>query len=120
MTATMSASWRRRESLCSFVGGFVLAVVLQQPTGWWLNSGVGVAVTLAGVVTAAIVVAAVGPVLGRRDQARALWVGVNAGLAASLLRVGPGTIWPIVIVIGGALTGVAVFLGAFAGGALRK
>jgi hypothetical protein len=36
-------------------------------------------------------------------------------MATVLFRVGPGTIWPIVLVVGGGLAAAAVFAGVVAG-----
>ncbi|MES1254813.1 MAG: hypothetical protein ABUS56_04350 [Acidobacteriota bacterium] len=97
--------------------GAVVAASLQGVAGWWLNSGRGVAVTLAGVFACAVLFAWRGG--GSRRRAAALWVGVMAGLAACLVATGPGTIWPIVLVVSAGLTAVTTLAGTRIGGLLH-
>jgi hypothetical protein len=112
MAATTNAS--QGESLLMFAGGFVVAVVLQRLTGWWLNSGIGIAATLGGVFVLSVIAALVRSG-GRRARLTWLWAGVNVGLTIALVLSGPGTIWPIVMVVGAALTGATVMIGGLIG-----
>ena len=80
------------------VTGAATAASLQAYTGWWLNSGTGVACTLAVLFLLALYV---GLSSSRSLYVRgiALWAGAMTGLAASLFWIGPGTIWPIVLTV---------------------
>ena len=90
-----------------FVIGLAFAVVLHGLVGWWLDSGPGVASTVAALFVLAVLVARDKP------QALSLWLGVMIGMTAMLLSIGGGTMWPLVIVIGGVMTGMTI-LGAWA------
>jgi hypothetical protein len=94
--------------------GAVSAASLQACTGWWLNSGTGVACTVAILFLLALCVGSWSP---RSPWARAtaLWAGAMTGLAASLVCIGPGTIWPIVLIVSSALTACAVLAGISVG-----
>jgi len=98
-----------------FGAGFVVPVAVLRIEGWWLNSGRGVALALA-ILFALGAAAAV----GRRERwprrAGAVAFGSTVGSAAMLFRIGPGTIWPIVLVTAAALSAAA----AFAGGAIAS
>ena len=97
-----------------FLAGVLAAVLIQRATGWWLNSGHGVAVTLVALFATALLLARLHP---SRSLPRglALWLGTMAAMTAILFWTGPGTIWPIVIVVAGALSGAAIGLGVLAG-----
>jgi hypothetical protein len=100
-----------------FVVGIVVSVSVHMANGWWLNSGRGVALMLALLAAAATIVVRL---LGAAptQPAGSLWAGSFLGMVATLVWSGAGTIWPIVLVVGGALSAAAVALGAVAGGAL--
>jgi hypothetical protein len=87
-------------------------------SGWFLNSGRGVsAVGLACAVVGALVG------FGRRDSVpKAVMVASGAVVAmiAVLFSIGPGTIFPIVIVFGTAIIAGATAAGAGAGTAVRR
>jgi hypothetical protein len=73
------------------------------PTGWWLNTGHGAALTslVLALLAIAIAVPAAGPrSTGSLQRPVALWAGANIGLAVVLFRVGPGNIFPIVLAFG--------------------
>ena len=76
--------------------------------GWWLNSGESVELTQVTLFFAALAVLSRSgaPVRG----AVAMWVGVLVGMVLHLM---PKTdnMWPIVLFIGGTLTGGAILLG---------
>jgi len=90
--------------------GLVTAMLLQMTGGWWLNSGRGVATTMAVLFGTALGVCL------RSDapwfRATAMCIGAIAGMTATLFWIGPGTIWPIVLVVAVALTCAAVYAGA--------
>jgi hypothetical protein len=96
------------------------AATIEQGSGWFLNSGVGVAVVL-GVLAAAAAVTAMAT--SRFDVLRgagAFAGGAIAAMAVTLFIVGPGTIFPIVIVVGSLCIGIAALAGGCAGMALRS
>jgi hypothetical protein len=94
------------------------------PTGWWLNSGRGVALTVSVLTGAALVVGLRGFAwpAGRAEAmaAAALWAGINVGMAAVLFSAGPGTIFPIVLAVGAAISALAVSAGVLAGARLAR
>jgi hypothetical protein len=99
-----------REGVGPLTIGLLTAMLLQMAGGWWLNSGRGVATTMAVLFGTAIGVCL------RSDapwfRATAMSIGAIAGMTAMLFRIGPGTIWPIVLVVAAALTCTAVYAGA--------
>lgn len=90
--------------------GLLVAVALQAAAGWWLNSGPRV---VAGELVFLILAAGVSGLSRRRQAARlvALWLGVQIGLTGFLFWMGPGTIWPLTLAMGGVLSAVAVAAG---------
>jgi hypothetical protein len=94
-----------KENVPCFVVGAGVATVSLASVGWWLDSGVGVAVMLALLFTAALAMAQ------SWRKATAVWVGAMAATLAGLLLEGPGTLWPIALVLSGVLMAVAVFAG---------
>lgn len=99
-----------REGVGPFTVGLLAAILSQIAGGWWLNSSRGVAITMAVLFGMAIAVCL------RLDapwfRATAMSIGAIAGMTAVLFRIGPGTIWPIVLVVAAALTCAAVYAGA--------
>jgi hypothetical protein len=89
--------------------GLTTAMLLQMTGGWWLNSGRGVATTMA-----ILFVTAIG-VCGRSDtpwfRAAAMATGALAGMTVTLFWIGPGTLWPIVLLVAAGLTCTAVYAG---------
>jgi hypothetical protein len=86
--------------------------------GWWLNSNKSVELTLGAIFAAALgVLLPFGaPVRG----AVAMWVAVLVAMPVVLATVpGDHNLWPIVLVIGGVLTGISVLLGFVAAVGLR-
>jgi hypothetical protein len=105
------------------IGGITAALTQPfTPTGWWLNSGRGVAITS----TVLVLLAAASGFLIRsgplsRDRAvaaAALWTGANIGIAVVLFIVGPGTVFPIVLAIGAGISAAAVGAGSAIGAVL--
>ena len=96
------------------LAGLGAALAMQAPFGWWMNSGRGVAYTGAVYLLLAAVCAWLGP-SGRSTRIAALWVGAQAGFTGYLFWIGPGSIWPIVILMSGVVSGVAVLVGWGAG-----
>ena len=98
------------DTLVPLLTGAVSAAAMQAWTGWWLNSGTGVAWTLALLFLLAALVGTrntrspwAGPV--------ALWAGSMTGLTISLFWLGPGTIWPIVLLVSSVLTAGTIMVG---------
>ena len=109
----------------ALLGGIAAALVQPlTPTGWWLNSGRGVAITTTTLAVLAALVAArlvKWPVRSRDAAAMsALWVGANIGMAVMLFRAGPGTIFPIVLAMGAGISALAVGAGSLAGALLAN
>ena len=105
------------EKAAWFVLGFAVVPALQAVGGWWLNSGTGVLRTVLALVALGVFAA-----LWRSGRpwvrACALWAGAISGTTVVLFWIGPGTIWPIVLVVGAGITAAAVFGGAFLGSLL--
>jgi hypothetical protein len=102
----------------AFLIGLGATLAVHTMTGWWLNSGGGVASMLLvlGTVSALVARLSGGPIGG---PAISLWCGGFVGMVATLVWTGPGTIWPIVIAVAGAFSAAAVAVGALAGRSLR-
>lgn len=90
----------------AFVAGVIAAVVSQLSTGWWLNSGQGVAVMMAMLCALSIAL-----VWLDRMAPLALWVGTTNATIVILFLTGPGSILPIVMVFAGALSALAILPG---------
>ena len=101
-------------TLVPLLMGAVSAASLQVCTGWWLNSGTGVACTVAVLFLLALCVGSWSPG-SPWTRGTALWAGAMTGLAASLFWIGPGTIWPIVVTVSSVLSASAVVAGISVG-----
>ena len=89
-----------------------------QNAGWFLNSGTGVgAVALAFAIAGALVGLA-----RHRSVADAALVAAGAAVAMTLVlfSIGPGTIFPIVLVFGTLILGAATAMGVGLGMAVRR
>jgi hypothetical protein len=80
-------------------------------TGWFLNSGLGIAVMAATVTVVSLLVSKAFPPSLWRGWTAFVAGGV-AALAAAVFLFGPGTIFPIVIAAGAAVIAVAALAGA--------
>ena len=89
----------------SFVIGVALAVTFQLAMGWWLDAGRRVAVVLITVAAVTLLTA------NSTRHAIALWAGTMAGMTGVLFWIGPGNLWPIVLVFAAVLTGISVMVG---------
>jgi hypothetical protein len=81
--------------------------------GWFLNSGRNVA-TITGVIAVVALLVAV----RRRwtiSETGAFGVGVLIAMVGTLFTIGPGTIFPLVIVVGAVVLGVAITIGTALG-----
>jgi hypothetical protein len=102
-----------------FVLGVLAIIALQTIGGWWLDSG-------QRVLRACVIFFAIGLVVGlwrsqeAWNRAAALWAGAIAGSTGVLFRIGPGNLWPIVLVFAAAISGGAVFAGTALGLALKR
>ena len=96
------------------------------PTGWWLNTGEGVAITslVLALLAAAIAVPAAQLSSPSLRRPVALWAGANVGLALVLFKGSPGNIFPIVLAFGAGISALAVgagsLIGTFSRLALRR
>ena len=103
----------------ALIGGIAAASVQRlTPTGWWLNSGQGVAIASAVLAVLGIVVGVTearplssGSVL----RPICLWAGANIGLAIFLFAVGPGNLFPIALMFGAGISALAVAAGSLIG-----
>jgi hypothetical protein len=72
-------------------------------TGWWLNSGRGVAVMMAMLCALSIALVWVD-----RKAPLALWVGMINATTVILFMIGPGSIFPVVLASAGVLSALAI------------
>ena len=96
--------------LFAFLLGVALALLSYRIDGRWLNSTAGVVRAIVALLVAGVLVAAwhrKAPWTG----GTAVWAGAVAGMTGVLFRIGPGTIWPIVLVVGSAIAAAGVFGG---------
>ena len=93
-----------------------LAGIYTQMSGWWLNTGYGALVTTSTFAVLAFLVLFFSQ-RGHQVRLVCLWAGAQAGLVYRLFHLpeGPGTIFPIVIVIGAILSGLVMGLGGSLG-----
>ena len=99
----------------SLLAGLLSAIYMQTVVGWWMNSGRGVAYTDAVFLGLAVVCGCLGGRSTLLVRLAALWVGAQIGLVAVLFWIGPGTIWPLTILMGGIVSGVAMLVGGGVG-----
>jgi len=88
------------------VAGAASAVVSQLLTGWWLDSGRGVALMMAMLCVLSIAL-----VWSDRRAPLALWVGMINATIVILFMVGPGSLFPIVLVLAAVLSVLAIVPG---------
>ena len=91
--------------------------VMEDP-GWFLNSGLNVA-TISGVIGVVAALLAVRR-RWRIDETATFGLGVLVAMVVTLLAIGPGTIFPIVIVIGAVVVGVVIAMGTAVGYGIRR
>lgn len=96
-----------------FALGVSVAAIVHTRTDWWLNSGDGVAWMVLMLFSVAVSLAC--SRRWRYDGA-AVWSGAMAALVGRLMYVGPGTLWPIVIVVTGVISACAISAGGAVGG----
>lgn len=113
-----------KRALVLVLAGGIAAAFVQPftPTGWWLNSSRGVAITSIALALTAVAVGFLARSLPFRNPiaaaASAFWLGANIGLAVVLFRSGPGTLFPIVLAIGAGISAIAVGAGSIIGAVL--
>ena len=90
----------------ALVAGVITAVLSQMLTGWWLDSGRGVAFMMA-----LLCALSMGFVWLDRKAPLALWVGMMNATIVILFMTGPGNIFPIVIVFATVLSALAIVPG---------
>jgi hypothetical protein len=88
--------------------------------GWFLNTGTSLAIVTGVLATASALVTAVMRPSNVWPAAGAFALGASVAMAVALFIVGPGTIFPIVIAIGGLCIAIAAIAGAYAGVAVRS
>lgn len=103
-------------------GAALSAVQILVPGGWWLDSRFGVLSTGAALAALTMVMTTVGS-SASRDQwclVCSIWLGATMGLTFRLIAIGPGTIFPIVIVVGTPILVGATAVGWACGCVLRE
>jgi hypothetical protein len=118
----MTPSASRTGTAATVVLGFAATVVLHAANGWWLNSARQAVPTMLALFLLALLTALWRPARPWASAA-ALWVGAFAAMAIILFSIGPGNIWPIVLVAAAIVSGAAVCVGATiaaAAGRLRR
>jgi hypothetical protein len=114
----------KRILVLGLIGGIVAAGVQPlTPTGWWLNSSRGVAITSIALALTAVAVGFWKRFHSSRNPIAtpaALWLGANVGAAIVLFGSGPGTLFPIVLAIGAGIAAIAVAAGSLVGAALAS
>ena len=90
----------------ALVAGAASAVVSQLLTGWWLDSGRGVALMMAMLCALSIAL-----VWFDRRAPLALWVGMINATIVILFMMGPGSLFPIVLVFAATLSVLAIVPG---------
>ncbi|MQA30192.1 MAG: hypothetical protein GEU82_10180 [Luteitalea sp.] len=100
-----------------FVTGLLLSLGVHRVSGWWLDSGRGVAVMMLMLAATSMLVVWRSGRSPIRPAAH-LWAGSYLGMIAALLSTGAGTLWPIVLVVAGMLSAVAIVLGVLASRAI--
>jgi hypothetical protein len=88
--------------------------------GWFLNNTRNVIVVLTVLVVAAAAVTAARRPAQLVQAAGAFALGAIGAMAAALFLIGPGTIFPIVLIVGAGLVIAAAASGSFAGSTLRS
>src|SRR5688500_5103505 len=90
-----------------WLGLAVIVVVHFVGGGWWLDTGDRVRTMLTVVAAAAFVVGVTSP---KNTWLPGLhfWTGFTVGMVVILFLAGPGSIWPIVLVIGGGMAGMVI------------
>jgi len=88
---------------------------------WFLNSGRAIVLTMSVVAVASAVVAALAA-SARRVRGLTICAGAFAAMTTVMFLkpAGPGTIFPLVMVVGGVLLLFASVLGAWTGSSLRR
>jgi hypothetical protein len=107
------------EKAMLFVSAFAFVAAVHALAGWWLNSGAAMLRT-AAILAALGAVAAFGHVGTLWARACSLWAGAMSAMAAALFWSGPGTIWPIVLVVSAGISAGAIFGGAWVGAAVAR
>jgi hypothetical protein len=104
----------RGQQVVVFVLGLAVAASSYWMDGWWLDSGAGL-LRVAMTLFAASMLAALWQMASPWISGAALWLGAFIGMGTVLFRVGPGTIWPIVLVVAAGISAGAVLAGVVTG-----
>jgi len=90
--------------------GILIAIAMNM-RGWWLDDGTRVRNMLIVLAIAALIVGFVGDPKRTTQRETTLWLGFVVGMTGVLFAIGPGNIFPIVIVIGAGLAAVSILVG---------
>jgi hypothetical protein len=91
-----------------------VALVSFQVDGWWLDTSAGVLHMVLGLLSVGLIVALIVSFWQRRtpwSAGLASTAGAFAGTTGVLMHIGPGTLWPIALVIAGGICAAAVLAG---------
>jgi hypothetical protein len=105
-----------------WLGLAVIVVMHFVGGGWWLDSGDRVRTMLIAVAAASFVVGVTSNITSPKNTwlpGLHFWFGFTAGMVAVLFLSGPGSIWPIVLVIGSGMAGMAITVGFVSGMLIR-
>lgn len=112
------ANFNPKTDIFPFLAGALVAALALRGQDWWLNSSTGVArMTL--VQFGAATLLALLPSSSPWSRGGYMVAGATFATAIALFVRGPGTIWPIVIVIGSVLISIAVMAGTSLGMGIR-
>jgi hypothetical protein len=90
----------------------MLIAIAMNTREWWLDNGTRVRNMLIVLAIAALIIGFVGDPNRTTRRETTLWLGFVVGMAGVLFAVGPGTIFPTVIVIGACLAAVSILVGS--------
>jgi hypothetical protein len=90
------------------------------PSAWVMKTGLGTSMCFIGFIVASSVTCVWRGKARVVNTAAALLLGALAGIVVSLLIIGPGNLWPIVVAFDGAIVGFAIALGAAIAGLIRS
>ena len=97
-----------------WLGLAVIVVMHFVGGGWWLDTGDRVRTMLTVLAAASFVVGVTSPITSPKNTwlpGLHFWTGFTVGMVVILFLSGPGSIWPIVLVIGSGMAGMVILVG---------
>jgi hypothetical protein len=112
-------AWRYRfERIANFLTPLAPRHGSRIPSAWWLKTAPGEVLVITALFLVAMLLVPNGP--RARSHTLAMTAGAVAAMIGLLFFLGPGSLWPLAIVVGGAEIGLAILAGAAAGQAARS